>query len=78
MSADKSEKPVVELSYEEAMTNLNAILRELESEEGDLDLLAAHVKRASELVRHCRSKIQNTEMEVEKVLKDLPEHTDGE
>ncbi len=76
MSADKKGKPVQELSYEEAMADLNAILKELEAEEGDLDLLAVKVKRASELVQHCRGKIQNTEMEVEKVLKELPEHTD--
>ena len=73
MSPEKQEKPVAELGYEEAMADLGAILRELEAEESDLDLLAARVKRASELVKHCRDKIQSAEMEVEKVLEDLPD-----
>jgi exodeoxyribonuclease VII small subunit len=68
---------VEKLSYEEAMGDLTAILEELEGEESDLDRLAERVKRASELVRHCREKIHRTEMEVEKVLKDLPDDPDN-
>ena len=68
---------VEKLSYEEAMSDLTAILEELEGEESDLDRLAERVKRASELVRHCREKIHRTEMEVEKVLKDLPDDPDN-
>ena len=74
----KKEKPVAALSYEEAMADLGRILEELEAEESDLDQLAERVRRASELVRHCREKIHRTEMEVEKVLKDMPENTDEE
>jgi exodeoxyribonuclease VII small subunit len=72
----KKERPVAELNYEEAMADLQSILEELEAEETDLDRLAERVKRASELVRHCREKIHRTEMEVEKVLKDLPEEAE--
>ncbi len=74
----KTPKPVEALSYEEAMDDLGRILEELEGEESDLDRLAERVRRASELVRHCREKIHGTEMEVEKVLKDLPEQADLE
>ena len=71
MSA-KKDQPVEKLGYEEAMADLEAILAELEAEETDLDRLAERVKRASELVRHCRAKIHGAELEVEKVLKELP------
>ena len=72
----KKERPVAELNYEEAMEDLGRILEELEAEDTDLDRLAERVRRASELVRHCREKIHRTEMEVEKVLKDLPEEAE--
>ena len=72
MSA-KKETPVEKLGYEEAMKDLEAILAELEAEETDLDRLAERVQRASELVKHCRDKIAGAELEVEKVLKELPE-----
>jgi exodeoxyribonuclease VII small subunit len=72
MSA-KKETPVEKLGYEEAMADLEAILAELEAEETDLDRLAERVKRASELVKHCRDKIASAELEVEKVLKELPQ-----
>ena len=76
MSA-KKDGPVDKLGYEEAMADLEAILAELEAEETDLDRLAARVKRASELVRHCREKIHGAELEVEKVLKELPAATEA-
>ena len=69
---NEKKKDVAKLSYEEAIADLDAILEELESEESDLDSLAERVRRASELVRHCREKIQATEIEVAKVLEDLP------
>ena len=72
-----SETPVDKLGYEEAMADLDRILAELEGEEGNLDQLAERVKRAGNLVRHCREKIQAAEMEVEKVLKELPEPADS-
>ena len=61
--------PEVETAFQH---RLEAILAELEAEETDLDRLAERVKRASELVRHCRAKIHGAELEVEKVLKELP------
>ena len=79
MSQKKSsETPVEKLGYEEAMADLDRILAELEGEEGSLDQLAERVKRASHLVRHCREKIQAADMEVEKVLKELPAAADAQ
>ncbi len=76
--SDKKETPVAKLGYEEAMTDLEKILAELEAEETDLDRLAERVKRASELVAHCRQKITSAELEVEKVLKALPDDAEKE
>jgi exodeoxyribonuclease VII small subunit len=79
MTAKKdSAIPIEKLGYEEAMADLDSILAELESEEGDLDQLAERVKRAGNLVRQCREKIEAAEMEVEKVLKELPAAADAQ
>ena len=77
MSKSKPEKKVGELGYDEALADLDRILEELEGDETDLDSLAQRVARASELVKHCREKIQATELEVEKVLEDLPGEDEG-
>jgi len=73
----KAEKKVEDLGYEEALADLDRILEELEGEETDLDSLAARVARASELVRHCKARIQATELEVEKVLEEMPAEDEG-
>jgi exodeoxyribonuclease VII small subunit len=79
MSAKKDkEAPIAEMGYAQALADLEAILAELEADDSDLDRLAERVRRASELVRHCREKILATQMEVEKVLKDLPEAAEAE
>lgn len=60
-------------TYNQAITEIEEILGQMESEELDVDELSAKVKRVSELVRFCRNKLKNTEEEVEKVLKEMEE-----
>jgi exodeoxyribonuclease VII small subunit len=59
------------LTYTEAMAELDRILREIEDEALDVDVLAARVKRAAELVRFCRARIRNATREVERVVAAL-------
>lgn len=61
------------LTYNQAISEIEEILAKMENEELDVDELSDKVKRVSELVRFCRSKLKNTEEEVEKVLKDMEE-----
>ena len=63
-----------DFSYEEAREELENILAELESGETGIDELAAHVKRASELIRLCREKLRRTDKELQDILqKENPE-----
>ena len=55
------------------MQELNEILDSLQSEDIDVDELSSKVRRATELIRICRQKIQNTELEVENILKKFGE-----
>ena len=43
--------------YAEAVTELEAILREIEDAEVDVDVLADRVRRAAQLIEWCRSRI---------------------
>jgi exodeoxyribonuclease VII small subunit len=59
------------VKYKEAIDELNEILLELESESIDVDEVSQKVKRAVELITLCREKIDKTEMEVRKIVKDF-------
>jgi exodeoxyribonuclease VII small subunit len=59
------------VKYSEAMEELNEILGDLESERIDVDDVSQKVKRAIELIQLCRQKIEKTELEVRKIVKDF-------
>ena len=56
------------LTYESALAELTAIAREIESGTVSIDTLAEKVKRASELIRFCQSKLRDTETEVNRII----------
>jgi exodeoxyribonuclease VII small subunit len=55
------------------LTELEEIINEIESEEINIDVLAARVKRASYLIKFCKGRLRNTEEEVKKVLSEIEE-----
>lgn len=59
------------LTYKEAMAEMEGIVAKLEDNQLDVDELSAKVKRVSELIAFCRSKLHETEEEVEKILKSI-------
>ncbi|MFI5047940.1 MAG: exodeoxyribonuclease VII small subunit [Acidimicrobiia bacterium] len=59
------------VGYAEAMAELEGILDELERDDLDVDLLADHVKRASELIALCRSRIARAQADVDQIVVDL-------
>jgi exodeoxyribonuclease VII small subunit len=59
------------LSYKEAITEIDEILSQLENNELDVDELSEKVKRVSQLVTLCKEKLHNTEQEVDKILKEM-------
>jgi exodeoxyribonuclease VII small subunit len=68
MAKNKENK---ELTYSQALAELEKIISRIESEEVDVDALAEQVKRASVLIRFCREKLQSTEEDVKKVLSEM-------
>jgi exodeoxyribonuclease VII small subunit len=59
------------LTYSEALSELQSILLKLEKQELDVDQLSDQVKRASELIKFCKSKLHDTEEEIEKTLEEM-------
>lgn len=57
-----------EFSYNSAIQEIEEIMYKLENEEIDLDQLSKNVKRASELISKCKTKLKSTEEEIEKII----------
>ena len=56
------------MNYTEAIAEIEKILARLRNEEMDVDSLAAEVKRATELIAGCKSRLRKAEEEVSKIL----------
>ena len=57
--------------YAQALSELDAILRELESSDVDVDRLADRVARAAELIALCRDRISAARIRIDEVIADL-------
>ena len=66
-----------EITYKEALTELEDILSAIEGEQVDVDDLAIKVKRSAELIRLCRGRIDAAAVEVETVVQDMEPGDDG-
>jgi exodeoxyribonuclease VII small subunit len=62
---------VRQITYSQALSELEKIVGEIESEKIDVDLLAEKVKRASYLIKFCRTRLTSTEEEVKRALGEL-------
>ena len=65
--------PEKEISYSQAVTEVEEILARIEDQELDVDELAGQLKRVSQLIKICKKKLFTAEKEVEKIIKDLDE-----
>jgi exodeoxyribonuclease VII small subunit len=59
------------LTYEAAYKELAEIAKEIETESVSVDVLAEKVKRASELITYCQTKLRTTEAEVNKIIAQM-------
>lgn len=59
------------MTYEQAFEELRTIAAEIEDETVSVDVLAEKVKRASDLIAFCQTKLRSTELEVNKIIKQM-------
>lgn len=62
-----------EISYNQAINEIEKILRKIEEQELDVDELAGKLKRVTALIQICKKKLHNAESEVEKILGQIEE-----
>lgn len=56
------------MKYEDAVSELEQIVRHMENDELDIDQLGEKLKRAQELIKFCKDKLTKTDDEIKKIL----------
>ena len=59
------------LTYKKAIEEIEEILSEIENDEVDIDDMSKKVSQVSELLNFCKSKLTETEKEVERIFKEI-------
>lgn len=70
MAASKK-KPAKNLSFGDAVAEVEDILSGLEQDNVDIDKLGEEVRRAVELIQVCRGKLEKTDAEVKQLVEGL-------
>ncbi|RZK33943.1 MAG: exodeoxyribonuclease VII small subunit, partial [Hymenobacter sp.] len=65
-------------TYNEAIQELETILRSLETDQVDVDDLTARAERSAELIRLCRHKLRHAEASLDRVFDSLDEEATEE
>ncbi len=60
-----------EFMFNDAMLEIESILKNIENGEMDVDKLSVEVKRASDLIKQCQKKLKTTEDEINGIFRDL-------
>ena len=58
---------MAELKYEEALAQLETIVRKMEQNDYNIDEIAAQLKAAQRLIKFCKDKLTKTEEELSKI-----------
>ncbi|MBJ2166494.1 MAG: exodeoxyribonuclease VII small subunit [Muribaculaceae bacterium] len=64
-------KPAEELTYTEAVAELESIVAKLRGDNCDVDALTAMTRRAAELLAACRARLTATDAELRAILDSL-------
>ncbi len=66
--ADTKAKPVDKMSFEEALAELDTIVRQLEAGDVELDTSIAMYERGAALKAHCEHRLKAAELKVEQIV----------
>ena len=67
--SDLKFRPIEELSYEEALQELEELVKTLESGDNDLQTTLLHFERGQKLASYCISLLDDAEKKVDKLMK---------
>ncbi|MEX1251896.1 MAG: exodeoxyribonuclease VII small subunit [Hyphomonas sp.] len=66
--AETKTKPVDKMSFEEALTELEVIVRQLETGDVELEKSIAIYERGAALKAHCDARLKSAELKVEQIV----------
>lgn len=66
--SDVKSKPVDKMSFEEALAELEGIVRQLEAGEVELEKSIAIYERGAALKAHCEARLKSAELKVEQIV----------
>lgn len=70
MKEKKESDDINSMSFEEALMELEEIVRKLESGTGELDEAIDSYSRGAELKKHCELKLKDAQTRIDKIVKD--------
>ena len=65
------------IGYADAVDELNSILRDLDDDQLDIDVLAERVERAAQLITICRDRIGVAKVRVDEIVAGIEGGDDG-
>ena len=68
-AAENTKSSIDGASFEEALKELEAIVRKLESGQGDLEASINDYVRGTELKKYCEEKLKSARLKVESIMK---------
>lgn len=57
-------------TYSQAMERLEKIVRQIDNNELEIDVLAEKIKEANDIISFCTEKLKKADLEVEKLLQE--------
>lgn len=71
MANESQLKPISEMTYTEAVGQLESIINAMQNDNCDIDRLSAYTRRATELLAECRRRLTATDQELRTILGDI-------
>jgi len=65
---DNSPKSSFSVTYEEAVAEIEKMVKSFENQDDSLDNLLKNVEQANELIQHCKNKLRAIENDAKKIL----------
>ena len=60
-----------EIKYEEALDRLESIVKQMENDELDIDVMGEQLKQAQKLIKLCKDKLTKADNEIKKILEKI-------
>ena len=61
------------IKYEDAVRELESIVKKMENEQLDLDSLSTYLKRSQQLIKFCTERLNSTDAEIKKIMEEQPD-----